>query len=89
MLANIQGASLVVYMGHGYGWPSPYTTKMTESRQNGFGLNSYPGSGRAQYTYYGAAPIRENIRLAPNAVVMLLHGCYTAGNGEPGMAIPS
>lgn len=89
VLANIQGASLVVYMGHGYGWPSPYTTKMTESRQNGFGLNAYPGSGRAWYTYYGATPIRENVRLAPNAVVILVHGCYTAGNGEPGMAIPS
>ena len=89
VLTNIQGASLVVYMGHGYGWPSPYTTRMTESRQNGFGLNSFQGSGRAQYTYYGAAPIRDNVRLAPNAVVMLLHGCYTSGNGEPGMAIPT
>ena len=89
VLANVQGASLVVYMGHGYGWPSPYTNRLTESRQDGFGLNSFPGSGRAQYTYYGARPIRESIRLAPNAVVMLVHGCYTAGNGEPGMAIPS
>ena len=25
VLANIQNANLVVYMGHGYGWPSPYT----------------------------------------------------------------
>jgi flagellar hook assembly protein FlgD len=61
---------------------------MTESRQDGFGLNSYAGSSRSSYTYYGATPIRENITLAPNAVVILVHGCYTAGNGEPGMAIP-
>ena len=88
VIANIQGASLVVYMGHGYGWPSPYTSRITESRQNGFGLNSFAGSGRAQYTYYGATPIRANVVLAPNAVVILVHGCYTAGNGEPGMAIP-
>lgn len=89
VLAHIQGANLVVYMGHGYGWPSPYTSKMTETRQNGFGLNSFEGSGRAAYTYYGATPIREQITLAPNAVVILVHGCYTSGNGEPGMAIPS
>lgn len=88
VLANIQGASLVVYMGHGYGWPSPYTKVMTESRQNGMGLNSFVGSAPNQYTYYGATPIKNNIELAPNAVVILVHGCYTAGNGEPGMAIP-
>ena len=89
VLANIQGASMVVYMGHGYGWPSPYTTKLTESRQNGMGLNSYPGSGRAEFTYYGANPIRNNIDLAPNSVVFNIHLCYAAGNGESGMAIPS
>jgi flagellar hook assembly protein FlgD len=89
VLANIQGANLVVYMGHGYGWPSPYTSKLTETRQDGFGLNSFDGSSKSQHTYYGATPIRENIRLAPNAVVILVHGCYTAGNGEPGMPIPA
>jgi flagellar hook assembly protein FlgD len=84
VLANIQNASLVVYMGHGYGWPSPYTNVLTESRQDGFGLNSFDGSARDQYTYYGATPIRNNIVLAPSAVVILVHGCYTAGNGENG-----
>lgn len=89
VLANIQGANLVVYMGHGYGWPSPYTKVLTESRQDGMGLNTVAGSGANEYTYYGANLIRENILLASNAVVILVHGCYTAGNGEPGSAIPS
>ena len=89
VLANIQGANLVVYMGHGYGWPSPYTSRMTESRQNGFGLNSHEGSGRAEYTYNAGRPIRDNIVHEPNAVVLLEHGSFTAGNGEPGMRIPS
>jgi flagellar hook assembly protein FlgD len=84
VLANIQNASLVVYMGHGYGWPSPYTSVLTESRQNGFGLNKFDGSGRDQYAYYGATPIKTNIKLAPSSVVILVHGCYTAGNGENG-----
>ena len=88
VLANIQDANLVVYMGHGYGWPSRYTKDLTESRQDGMGLNSFDGSSKTQYTYYGATLLRENIHLAPNAVVFLNHLCYAAGNGEPGMAIP-
>jgi flagellar hook assembly protein FlgD len=89
VMANIQGANLVVYMGHGYGWPSPYTNTITESRQDGVGLNSWDGSGKAQYTYYGANVIKEYWTLAPNAIVFLNHDCYTSGNGEPTMAIPS
>lgn len=89
VLANIQGANLVYYAGHGYGWPSPYTKEMTESRQNGFGLNSFDGSDTHTYTYYGGNRIRNNVVLAPNALVFLNHGCYTAGNGESGMPIPS
>ena len=89
VLANIAGANLVVYMGHGYGWPSPYTNGMKENRQNGMGLNSYAGSGPAERTYYGANLIKANIRLAPNAVVILNHLCYSAGNGEPWMPIPT
>lgn len=89
VLANIQGASLVVYMGHGYGWPSPYTSQMMEDRQNGMGLNPYPGAAKNERKYYGAKPIRNNIQLAPHAVVILNHLCYAAGNGENGMPIPS
>ena len=89
VLANIQGANLVYYAGHGYGWPSPYTKKMTESRQNGMGLNTFAGSGKAQYTYYGANLLKQFVTLAPNAIVFLNHLCYSAGNAEDGMAIPS
>ena len=89
VLANIQGANLVYYAGHGYGWPSPYTPKMTESRQNGMGLNTYAGSSKADYTYYGANMIRQYVTLAPNAIVLLNHLCYSAGNAEAGMAIPT
>jgi len=89
VLANIQGANLVVYMGHGYGWPSPYTQQLTESRQNGMGLNSFDGSSPDQYTYYGANRLRESVVLAPNAIVYLNHLCYASGNGESGMAVPS
>ena len=89
VLATIQGANLVVYMGHGYGWPSPYTKTLTESRQDGMGLNSYDGSGPTQYTYYGANLLKQFVHLAPNAIVFLNHLCYSAGNGEPGMTLPT
>jgi flagellar hook assembly protein FlgD len=89
VLANIQGANLVVYMGHGYGWPSPYTQQLTESRQNGMGLNSFDGSGKDEYTYYGANKLKQSIVLGPNAIVLLNHLCYASGNGESGMAIPN
>jgi len=88
VLANIQDANLVVYMGHGYGWPSPYTNELTESRQDGMALNSFDGSGQSQYTYYGAAKLRASVHLATNAIVYLNHLCYASGNGEPGMPIP-
>jgi len=88
VLANIQNANLVVYMGHGYGWPSPYTKELTESRQDGMGLNTFDGSGPTQYTYYGAQKLRESVHLAPNAIVYLNHLCYASGNAEPGMQIP-
>ena len=89
VLANIQGANIVVYMGHGYGWPSPYTSQMMEDRQNGMGLNPYPGSAKHERKYYGAKPIRNNVHLAPHAVVILNHLCYASGNGEQGMKIPT
>jgi flagellar hook assembly protein FlgD len=89
VLANIQGANLVVYMGHGYGWPSAYTKTLTESRQDGMGLNTFDGSSTTQYTYYGANLLKQYVHLAPNAIVFLNHLCYSAGNAEPGMAFPT
>ncbi len=88
VLATVQGASLVAYFGHGYGWPSN-TVKLTENRQDGMGLNSFDGSSPAEVNYYGATLIRQDIRLAPHALVFLFGGCYTAGNGELGAPIPT
>jgi hypothetical protein len=88
VLANIQGANLVAYFGHGNGWPSPYGP-FQEKTKNGFGLNPFEGAGKNKVEYYGANKIRKNVVLAADAVVLLNHLCYSAGNGEPGMAIPS
>ena len=88
VLANVNGANLVAYWGHGNGWPSPYGP-FQESTKNGLGLDP-PGGGRAgRVEYYGAKFVREQIELAPNAIVVLSHACYSAGNGEHGQSIPT
>jgi hypothetical protein len=88
VLANIQGAKFVLYLGHGNGWPSPYAP-FQERTKNGFGLNAVEGGPINKHTYYGANWIRNNVKLGKNAVVMLIGACYSSGNGEPGMPIPS
>lgn len=88
VVEQAQGANLLVYLGHGNGWPSPYAP-FQEDTKNGMGLNPYVGGSQTNVKYYGANKIRDRIDLAPNAVVMLNNLCYAEGNGEPGMAIPS
>ena len=39
--AALQGANIVVYMGHGNGFPSPYTTTLMPDRQDGLGLKTW------------------------------------------------
>ena len=88
-MANIQGANLVVDMGHGYGWPSPYpSVTRTRRMASVFRIQTTRASVN-QTKYYGGNWIRGNWILAPDAIVVLNHMCYTAGNGEPGMALPS
>ena len=48
-----QGASLVVYMGHGNGWPSKYRDALYPPTQNGFGLNPAAGGGDSTHQYFG------------------------------------
>ena len=85
----LQGANIVVYMGHGNGFPSPYLSTLWPDRQDGFGLNAEAGAGDSNTTYYGEKYISESINLAPNAVVILNHLCYASGNSEPGQPEPS
>jgi hypothetical protein len=82
----IQGASIVVYLGHGNGFPSPHGTKLRRDVQNGFGLNPVAGRGDSTHQYFGEGVIAEQVRLAPGAIVLLFHLCYASGNAEPGVA---
>src|SRR4029079_12080430 len=37
----VAGASVVVYMGHGNGWPSPYTFDPSYTTNDGFGRDAH------------------------------------------------
>lgn len=87
--AAIQGANVVLYLGHGNGWPSPYPYDPTFTTRDGFGLNSTATSGDSITKYYGEPYIANEVRLAPNAVVLLNHLCYAAGSSEPGYPAPT
>jgi hypothetical protein len=87
--AAMQGASVVVYLGHGTGFPSPYSTTLNTSTEDGFGLNATANSGDSNTSYYGESYIRTYIHLAPNAVVIFNHACYATGSSEPGYANPT
>ena len=81
-------ASVVIYFGHGNGWPSPYPKDAAYTTKDGFGLNATAGNGDSNTKYYGE-PYVSTLDLAPNALVLLHHLCYASGNSEPGHAAPT
>lgn len=81
-----QGANVLIYLGHGNGYPSPYGAFSAKTK-DGMGLNSYDGS--SSHTYYGEYYIANYIKLAPNAVVILNRLCYASGNNEWGSGYPA
>src|SRR4051794_29766329 len=87
--AALQGASIVVYMGHGNGFPSPYASTLQRDREDGLGLNPTAGGDDSTTKYWGEQYIASDIHLAPSAVVILGHHCYASGSSEPGYADPT
>jgi hypothetical protein len=83
--AALRGASLVVYLGHGNGWPSIYRNALDPPSQDGFGLNPHAGAADS-HQYFGEQQIGSEVKLAPNAIVVFSHLCYASGNTEPGLA---
>jgi hypothetical protein len=85
--AATQGAKLLIYLGHGNGWPSPYYPFSTTSK-DGMGLNSSSGAGNSNVKYYGEYYMQQ-LGLARNAVVVLNRLCYASGNSEWGAGNPT
>ncbi len=82
-----QGANLLIYLGHGNGWPSPYRPYST-STKDGMGLNKHAHSGNSNLKYYGESYM-VTLALAPDSVVVLNRLCYASGNSEWGAANPT
>jgi hypothetical protein len=85
---QLTGANIVVYLGHGNGWPSPYTYDPKYTTKDGFGLNDPSNRSDNVVKYYGE-PYIDDLALAPGAVVILNHACYSSGSSEPGQPEPS
>ncbi len=83
--AAAAGANILVYIGHGSGFPNPYVGYLQPNGDNGMGLNATAGNGNSNTQYFGEAYMAQ-LGLAPNAVVLLWHLCYASGDSEWGMA---
>jgi hypothetical protein len=83
----LTGASIVIYYGRGRGYPSPYSSKLIPSFENGLGLNPKAGHGNTRIRFYGEKFIR-GVRLAPNSLVLLCRATFASGMGD-GRAQPS
>jgi hypothetical protein len=90
VLSAVEGASIVIYLGHGVGTPNPYSDVADPATMNGWGLNG-PGSdgtthrdtfGDGALAYYGEAWIAEHARPAPGWVMIYSNACYAPGAGE-------
>ena len=84
--AAAKGANLLVYLGHGNGYPSPHGP-FNAKKMDGFGLNAVGGRGHWNTRYFGEYYVAR-LHLAPGAVVLLHHVCYAGGSSEPGHAYP-
>lgn len=82
------GANVLVYIGHGNGWPSGHGPFDPDSK-NGMGLNARAGAGNHNTRYYGESYIARSIDLAEDAVVILNRLCYASGNNEWGRGNPT
>lgn len=89
VLAAIEGASIVVYLGHGVGTPNPYSDTPNPETTNGWGLNGPNATGThadswrdGSLTYYGEAWIAEHARPAPGWVMIYSNACYAPGASE-------
>lgn len=83
-----QGANVLIYLGHGNGYPSPYGPFSARTK-DGLGLNASAGHGHYNVKYYGEYYVKTDINLAANAVVVLNRLCYASGNSEWGARNPT
>jgi hypothetical protein len=87
--AAAQGASILLYLGHGSGYPKNNDAVFDPNNHDGMGLNKASDPDDYVAKYYGESYVAKEIRLAKNAVVILSHLCYASGNSESGNPEPT
>lgn len=96
--AATNGASVIVYFGHGNGFPNPYSSTENPASVNGWGLRDPAKSWDKEsctdsvLRYYGEAYLTGKIggygwsigaiTPAPNFVMVMSNACYAPGAGE-------
>jgi hypothetical protein len=85
--AAARGAKVLVYLGHGNGYPNPYGS-FDPTKVDGLGLNAVAGAGDSNTRYFGESLVAAGVRLAPGALVILNHLCYASGDNEWGAGDP-
>ena len=89
VLEAVEGANIVIYLGHGIGTPNPYSLASDPETTNGWGLNGPSARGDhsdswqdGTLAYYGEAWIVENASPAPGWVMIYSNACYAPGASE-------
>jgi len=89
VLAAVEDANIVVYLGHGIGTPNPYSPDANPATTNGWGLNgpnavgTHADSSRdGTLAYYGESWIAAHARPAPGWVMIYSNACYAPGASE-------
>ncbi|HEV7200659.1 MAG TPA: Ig-like domain-containing protein [Candidatus Limnocylindria bacterium] len=95
--AAVSGANVIVYIGHGSGFPNPYAGTNQPNFNNGWGLNKDTSHGHqhvigTSLVYCGEAVLEGKasyagctggkINPAPNFVMVYSNACYAPGAGE-------
>ncbi len=91
VLDAVAGADIIIYFGHGTGFPNPYGASLNPDKVNGWGLQGPNARGTHEdswadgtLAYYGEAWIAANARPAPGFVMIYSNVCYAPGAGEGG-----
>jgi hypothetical protein len=96
VVAAVEGANVIVYLGHGTGFPNPYSETPNPDVVNGWGLQGPAADGThsdvisdGRLRYHGEAWLEANLRPAPGFVMIYSNACYAPGASEGGFPPPT
>jgi len=89
VLRAVEGANIVIYFGHGTGFPNPYSKTLNPEVVDGWALQGPDARGtheddlgKGRLAYYGEAWLAANARPAPGFVMIYSNACYAPGASE-------